>query len=139
MPTITVSRPPKYPLTKSEKEWLERRRHNLSMFGGYFCPSCPWIVIDDLMYCGRGGETQCVVDTPHALMYKEAAEFEARVYEKAAEHCWCLPEWYDCNRYRSNPEDQDECTPHEKYGLDCTWCRRKAYTLEVEEELNDFI
>lgn len=81
MPFITVTYPPKYPLTESEKEWLEDRQENLEIFGGYFCPDCPEFVLEDegFMYCGRGGWEQCVVANPHKFIFKDCAEFEARV------------------------------------------------------------
>lgn len=73
-------------------EWLEERKENLEIFGGYFCPNCPELVLEEIMYCGRGGGEHCI-DNPHKYAFKDAAEFEARVakhlmyqYEKTV-HC----------------------------------------------------
>lgn len=67
----------------------------------------------------------------------EAEEFEARVYEKASEHNFLLPDNAFCDVGKIDPDDPDACTPYTKHKLNCCWCRRKAYVLEVEEELDE--
>lgn len=121
MPYITLPEP-KYPLTELEKEWLEDRQENLEIFGGYFCPDCPEFVLEDegFMYCGRGGWEQCVVANPHKFIFKDAAEFEARVAAKLAE----------------GPEDCSECFWGTKgWSADNAEGRLKHARLAVEVEM----
>ena len=74
-------------LTEKDKEWLADREENLEIFGGFFCPDCPEFVLEDegIMYCGRGGYENCVVANPHKYIFKDAAEFEARVQKHIME------------------------------------------------------
>ena len=127
MPFIQVTYPPKYPLTETEKEWLEDRAENLEIFGGYFCPNCPEFVLEDegFMYCGRGGGESCI-DNPHKYTFKDAAEFEARVSLKLAEGICGF-----CDDFASPPSCPLTIYSRPKYD----YCILKHARLAVEETM----
>ena len=115
-------------------EWLEDRAENLEIFGGYFCPNCPEFVLEEgIMYCGRGGEEHCV-DNPHKYVFKDSAEFEAKVAAKMTRvTVGDLPCGVDA--------DNNECQkPHfMKYNNDeraigCDMCFLMVARLAVEAE-----
>lgn len=85
MPFITVTYPPKYPLTDSEKEWLERRKEYLEE---YMCSICKWEWNFDAEICFPKWE-YCVKNQhlpPRVCEgnYEDSALFEALVSEGLA-------------------------------------------------------
>ena len=75
MPFITVTYPPKYPLTESEKKWLEeRKRFSKREFNSYYvCAYCEKFTPDRLCHSAL-----CPIDVAH-VVHRDVAEFEARV------------------------------------------------------------
>jgi hypothetical protein len=113
-------------LTEKEKEWLEDRAENLEIFGGYFCLNCPELVLEEgIMYCGRGGGEPCTVDNPHKFIFKDAAEFEARVAAM-------LTSRHNIDRLTACDGTLRTC--HSAY-LTCRACRLKHARLAVEAKM----
>ena len=118
----------KYTLTDKEREWLKQRDRNLFSFGLYlaFTPGMSPALID----------------------YRDAAEFEARVAAKLAEHAGsggrrggigtllrphgCS--WYNADGYRETVcppgHDIDKCT-----GI--PFCNLYLARIAVEQEMDD--
>lgn len=118
----------KYTLTDKEREWLKQRDRNLFSFGLYlaFTPGMSPALID----------------------YRDAAEFEARVAAKLAEHAGsggrrggigtllrphgCS--WYNADGYREtvcpSGHDIDKCT-----GI--PFCNLYLARIAVEQEMDD--
>ena len=118
----------KYTLTDKEREWLKQRDRNLFSFGLYlaFTPGMSPALID----------------------YRDAAEFEARVAAKLAEHAGsggrrggigtllrphgCS--WYNADGYREtvcpSGHDIDKCT-----GI--PFCNLYVARIAVEQEMDD--
>ena len=118
----------KYTLTDKEREWLKQRDRNLFSFGLYlaFTPGMSPALID----------------------YRDAAEFEARVVAKLAEHAGsggrrggigtllrphgCS--WYNADGYRETVcppgHDIDKCT-----GI--PFCNLYLARIAVEQEMDD--
>ena len=117
-------------LTEKDRKWLEERVENLEIFGGYFCPDCPEFVLEDegFMYCGRGGWENCTVDNPHKYIFKDAAEFEARVAAKLAQ--------YFCFVCSDRPHKGCPARHITTYGREhVEACRLKHARLAVEAEM----
>lgn len=72
MPFITITYPPKYQLTESEKKWLHERK---KVKGWAFCLHCT--NGKKAFPCAIWCKNLCPVDG--ALDFSDAAEFEARV------------------------------------------------------------
>lgn len=116
-------------------KWLEQRKENLEFFGGYFCPVCPEFVFEDegFMYCGRGGNEHCV-DNPHKYVFKDAAEFEARVAAKMTRvtvgdlPCGVDPDNNECQKPHFREYNNDE------RAIGCDMCFLMVARLAVEAE-----
>ena len=119
MPFITVTYPPKYPLTESEKKWLEERKDK-GEYNFYYCQYCnkiPSIVTGGL--CAG----PCPM-YPGGFEYEDCAEFEARV---AARLTRSHDELTACDGF--------DATCHSET-LTCWECRLKHARLAVEEEMS---
>jgi hypothetical protein len=116
MPFITVTYPPKYPLTEAEKKWLgEREVADAVDYGAYSCPSCGMLSKLD-GYCVL---RRCPRFDPN---FEDAAEFEARVAAWMADN---LPSCDFCKWY-------EECFP-----TSCARTRLKYARLAVEAEMEE--
>ena len=123
-------------LTEGEMKWLEDRAENLEIFGGYFCPNCPELVLEEgVMYCGRGGGEHCI-DNPHKYAFKDVAEFEARVAKKLAYGvsygelpCGADPDCPDKHMDKYNTKE----TP----SLGCRKCVLRAARFEIEAKMEE--
>jgi hypothetical protein len=124
VPWITLPEP-KYPLTESEKKWLEEREKTNENNGYYFCAhselqSAAWNT-------ERGWlDVPWVIDTKET--YKDAAEFEARVAAKLtglnAAELPCYPNFL--------------CPYSAKHiGRGCKGCFLKHARLAVEAEMEE--
>lgn len=111
MPFITVTYPPKYPLTESEKKWLEKREKWNSKSGYYLTP---WAFPNKTLY-----------RVTEYADYRDAAEFEARVALLLAQKYGA---WEPC--YHSH------CTEGADTVADCMECRLKHARLAVEQEMD---
>lgn len=118
MPFITVTYPPKYPLTDSEKVWLIDREWTLEVMGSYSCGPCQYRDKDDLLCIFR----KCPKFEPN---YKDAAEFESRVAARLtglkAEELPCYPNFL--------------CPYSAKLIGSCKACYLKHARLAVEQEM----
>lgn len=96
MPFVTVTYPPKYPLTDSEKKWLRERDEMLEEFEDLyayrFCEHCEYMSpADDFVGCrcayfnGYGEVVlgDCPIE-PRKYYFADAARFEALVARSLA-------------------------------------------------------
>lgn len=114
MPFITITYPPNYPLTESEKKWLERREDRCSETGYYISP---WDF--------PGKSLFGITERPN---YKDAAEFEARVVAKLTESA-CLT----CPENKPGGCPTRKIVAHGREHVET--CRLKHARLAVEEEM----
>ena len=127
MPFITITYPPKYPLTASEKKWLEEWNDSIrpapcvtaGMRGWAFSArdcrdsSCDYNRQLSPKYC------------PLASDYCDAAEFESRVAARLAYfEDGCTP----CSKPKKCPFEKLDI-------IDCVPCRLKYVRLAVEAEM----
>lgn len=144
MPFITVTYPPKYPLTESEKKWLKERELDCLEYGGYFCSHCehftgeydPWTGYCDVAVA------QCPIESPD---WKDCAEFEARLNKRLIEGeeidkpCSHFPKPMGCPYPKKLLEPGEDISPHcpftKKWNTPCEWCDLKELRLLVEEEM----
>lgn len=123
MPFITITYPPKYPLTASEKKWLEERKQYIQRFySETFCKYCyyfkgipkGWACDADICPTDRRDHD-----------YEDVAEFEARVAARLtglkAEELPCYPNFL--------------CPYSAKHIGSCKACYLKHARLAVEEEM----
>lgn len=119
MPFITVTYPPKYPLTGSEKKWIERRESMEEKTGVFFCHYCKHLTEYYDEWIGYCDGMPCPVypEELEAAMWKDAAEFEARTAAKLANRC-----------RNTRPCTGEPCK-------ECEARRLKQARLAVEEEM----
>lgn len=119
MPFITITYPPKYPLTESEKKWLDERARRCA----YFC-----------IHSSDGRRDFPCLDWWHspnncplegAQDFRDVAAFEARVAARLAwENCPCKrPRFFECAKITARDRK------------DVVRCRLKHARLAVEEEM----
>lgn len=121
MPFITITYSPKYPLTESEKKWLDARAAANRIAECYSCLLCEWREKQGIAClfreCQRFNEN-----------YRDAAEFEARVAVYLAKApCLTCPD---------NPQGGCSTRKLNSYGrAHVEACRLKHARLAVEEEM----
>ena len=84
MPFITISNPPKYPLTRHEKEWLKARQDRELRHGHFSCIYCEHFISQCDPYTGHcdGTISDCMFEVIKRHL-QDAAVFEALVAAKA--------------------------------------------------------
>lgn len=127
MPFITVTYPPKYPLTESEKKWLEEReQHKRNGEQFYSCADCEHRSAEyDLFDGWCDNEGACPIELGYRDL-QDAAEFSARVAARLtglkAEELPCYPNFL--------------CPYSAKLIGSCKACYLKHARLAVEQEMD---
>lgn len=134
MPFITVTHPPKYPLTESEKKWLAERKKEEE-----------FVVIRYLSGGRRRGFFRKSKGVSLKPDWKDCAEFEARLNKRLIEGeeidkpCSHLPKPLACPYPKKLLEPGEDISPHcpftKKWNTPCEWCSLKELRLLVEEEM----